>query len=1180
MARVQGMTPEGIRKAIAEAIAFIKDLNVEDLNKLLAAFEDANGIFDVRLVEAQEEVKKAGEKALEAENQAKLIVEELARYQELQDAETERILSEVATAIEAANLASENLPSIFQRLTDAEAGLSFANTEFDTLIVKQDELRDTVTQQTAEVSRLNTEFVAVNQTVADAVDKVDQSTIKVNQIGGDLELAKAALDAKIKQNQDDIAAAQIVVDEHQNAIETLTGDLGDLSTQHSTLASNFSTEVQNLKDADSSQVDSISSLMENVDTKVGELRGITDAQSGEITAAKTAAFIANNQAASAHQRLIETVYPDQLSLVPMVPGGVNVGTEEEPVYRQEPSWRHGATTTTVIDVPEMTDNVAATYSEYNVYETTITNTVPVRTKEVGFSVWVNASDINTHMVFTLVDSANAECVEQTIIHEGPLAGTHWGCVIDTRQTSPLPVGWTKIEGVITLKDGVKAIRTKNIFFNIPHNDSVVATQSFADLKMWPMIPAQSDVNEALTKAIDSHAALFEGQNKWNDVATAAIESQATLLAKQARWSEGVDKALAWQDQLNNSQSDINRTTSSVLANQEKWNAAQAQINDDQSDINKATQAVLLNQSKWNAAQEQVNNDQSELNKAVKVVQDKQTEWNDGVTKALASHDELFTATSTTFKSVKAVQDNQTKWNKAVSDLVTTNNAVSSANKTAIEGLTRVLGLTQTSSNIVPMVPGGVRTGGTDTAPIFTPTPAWMTKGTRVTVTDIPGMVSVDAIQQTGQATHYFDIHSSNIDPTIEYKYSYWAKANVASTRMYIELRSGEMSGLPVESNTPDNHASAGQYLAGNVYVEVGWKKYTGTIRFKPDVRTVHFRCIYYSHPNGASGTQTLADIQIYPNIPSQADVNKALTDSDAAQNTLLAKQQSWNDAASRSIATVESLWGKTEADIGDLNTLSKDLSQRITDQGKDFSKSMSELLTNVPRIAYATDGSNVSLSDTDRFIEIVRTKSGNRTTRAIIVAGGTWVGSMIIEADHGRSDGTNQTFFNWTPIRQKINVLTGTRIFTINRNTDVDHIGAIKVTYFVEPGQVVPVYGSGENVYPDPGTWKTLHSYLAPETSDYNISLDVTWGATTYNDRYGVRIRVGSSVVTQIVKDKVGPLLPGQGGVRSMPIGLGAVKVTSGTRIYLEAYSTAGGSTQRRISNWSSQISHITSGRG
>lgn len=1179
MARVQGMTPEGIRKAIAEAIAFIKDLNVEDLNKLLAAFEDANGIFDVRLVEAQEEVKKAGEKALEAEKQAKLIVEELARYQELQDAEAKRILSEVATAIEAANLASENLPSIFQRLTDAEAGLSFANTEFDTLIVKQDELRDTVTEQTAEVSRLNTEFVAVNQTVADAVDKVDQSTIKVNKIGGDLELAKAALDAKIKQNQDNIAAAQIVVDEHQNAIETLTGDLGDLSTQHSTLASNFSTEVQNLKAADASQVDSISSLMANVDTKVGELRGITDAQSGEITSAKSAALIANSQAAAAHQRLIETVYPDQLSLVPMVPGGVNVGTEEDPVYRQEPSWRHGATTTTVIEVPEMTDNVAATYSEYNVYETTTKNTVPVRTQEVGFSVWVNASAENSHMVFTLVDSANAECVEQTIIHEGPLAGTHWGCVIDTRQTSTLPVGWTKLEGVITLKAGVKALRTEYIYFNIPHNDSVVATQSFADLKMWPMIPAQSDVNEALTKAIDSHAALFEGQNKWNDVATAAIESQATLLAKQARWSEGVDKALAWQDQLNNSQSDINRTTSSVLANQEKWNAAQAQINDNQSDINKATQSVLLNQSKWNTAQEKVNNDQSELNKAVKVVQDKQTAWNDGVTKALASHTELFKTTSKTFKAVKAVNDNQTKWNKVVSDLVTTNNAVSRANKTAIEGLTRVLGLTHGSSNVVPMVPGGVRTGGTDLAPIFTQMPSWMENVKRVTVTAIPDIPSILAAQETRQTTIQSGYYLSEVDPTIEYKYSYWIRANVPGTVIYIEIRDqdGEHAVL---SNKPDNHYSEGRYLAGNVPVGTVWAKYTGVIKFNPNVRYVRIAGIYYNHAKGATGTQTLADIQIYPNIPSQADVNKALTDSDAAQNTLLKKQGEWNDAASRSIATVESLWGKTSTEVGELNTLSKELSKRITDQGKDFSKNMSEMLTNIPQVAYAVDGSNVSLSDTDGFIEIVRTKSGNRTTRVIVVAGGTWVGSMIVEADHGRSDGTNQTFFNWTPIGRKFNVVSGTRIFTLNRNTNVDHIGAVKVTYFVSPGQVVPVYSRGTNVYPDPGTWKTLHSYVAPETSDYTISLNVTWGATTYNDDYGVRIRAGSKTVAEIKKNRVGPLLPGQGGVRSMPIGIGSVRVTSGTRIYLEAYSKAGDSLQRRIAEWDGEISHITSGRG
>lgn len=1655
MARVQGMTPEGIRKAIAEAIAFIKDLNVEDLNKLLAAFEDANGIFDVRLVEAQEEVKKAGEKALEAEAQAKLIIEELARYQELQDAETDRILAEVATAIEAANLASDQLPALFERLTTAEAGLDFANTEFDTLIVKQDEFRDAVAEQTAEVARLNTEFVAVNQAAADAVEKVDQSTIKVNQIGGDLELARANLDAKIKQNQEDITDAQKVADEHQNAIQTLTGNLDGLTTDYSTLSSNFSTEVENLKAVDAS-------LLSNMDTKVGDLRATTDAQAAAISAAKVQAEKGvsdaaaaqssidnleiggrnlarrrNLASASAYQTIVDTgekfwtgepiYYGEKLSsgtpptslhstirIEPgetytismwirgetdsgktnanilfydtrllkshastatgapasewhLISGTVRNDTDTayesvalyfypnrnpgEKTWFTSPKLERGNKATDWTPAPEDVDasvakaqleaetaraeatsksqaaqtaaekyakekseadkaaaevvaaaealrvaqaeaaaakaaassdatakadeaerlaklhaeaqaksakeaaeataaadakakadaarsaaeatadtlataakNAAATalntYKGLNDPKVTkaqtdassgitkadaaqqradkgvtdaaaalakaneANNKLPAITSDVAAAAKAALDalealpDIRTDISTAkqradkgVTDAADAKSAVDNLqiggrnlyrdslgfrlggtdmkirvtesqipggsrieVAEGGSwnaykfvekqitdpeffnrPGAHYTLSYDIR-TGPLPEGykvrarfdtrspafpiytqdyettgdtgekWVRLRSTMVMpqrdpqaqsllnlgsEGGPTGVPAEGIWVEIRNfklergnkatdwtpapedtqaeidalvtkaDDLTTGLSNAATQEQYNQLNAelwgdqgsinklQGEINDnnqefqswqrevnarrdiwekastdattaltrfaitqsqwndisgkatnANTKAIASHAALFEGQNKWNAVATAAIESQATLLAKQARWSDGVDKALAWQDQLNNTQSDINKTTKSVLANQAKWNSAQAIVNDSQSNINKATKLVLDNQAKWNSAQEKVNNDQSELNKAVKLVQTKQEEWNSGVSKALAAHDELFKTTSSTFKAVKEVNTNQSKWNKVVSDLITTNKNVTSANKTAIEGLNRVLGLRSSSSNVVPMVPGGVQTGGTDIAPIFTPTPAWMTKGTRVTVTDIPGITSIDAIQQTRQATHQFEPYYSEIDPTIEYKYSYWAKANMTGTRIYIELRSGESTAFPIESNTQDNHSSSGQYLAGNVLLAAGWKQYTGTIRFKPDVRTIYFKAIYYNHPNGVAGTQTIADIQIYPNIPSQADVNKALTDSDAAQNTLLKKQEEWNDAASRSIATVESLWGKTENEVGELNTLTEELGQKITKQGEDFAENVSEMFTNIPRIAYAEDGQNVSSSATDGFIKITRYKSGTQTTRTDVEAVGKWVGTIIVEGDHGQSGGVNQTFLNYTPIRKKFDVLSGTRLFRMWRNTNVDHIGAIKVTYFVKPGQVVPIYPSGGESYPDQDRWKVLFSKAAPETTDYNILLNVTWAATTYNDQYGVRIRVGSNTVAEIKKDRVGPLLPGQGGMRAMSINKSQVRVPSGTTIYLEAYSNAGGSTQRRISKWSGQMSYITSGRG
>lgn len=267
--------------------------------------------------------------------------------------------------------------------------------------------------------------------------------------------------------------------------------------------------------------------------------------------------------------------------------------------------------------------------------------------------------------------------------------------------------------------------------------------------------------------------------------------------------------------------------------------------------------------------------------------------------------------------------------------------------------------------------------------------------------------------------------------------------------------------------------------------------------------------------------------------------------------------------------------------VEDFNTLAQDLSQRIATQGVDIVESISNMFANIPRIAYAEDGENVSGSDTDGYIKIVRTVSGNRTTKVEIHALDKWVGSLIVEADHGRSTGTDQSFSNWTPIGKKFDVVAGTRIFTIDRKTTSDHIGAVKVTFFVKPGALVlKNVAGGSLTLPTKSTWHVLSSWDAPETSYYNAFLNVTWAAATNGDDYGVRVRVGSNIVAVVQKSGVGPVFPWESGIRSMSIDKSQFKVPAGTTIYLEAYSAAGEESQRSISEWNGQMSYITSDRG
>lgn len=107
--------------------------------------------------------------------------------------------------------------------------------------------------------------------------------------------------------------------------------------------------------------------------------------------------------------------------------------------------------------------------------------------------------------------------------------------------------------------------------------------------------------------------------------------------------------------------------------------------------------------------------------------------------------------------------------------------------------------------------------------------------------------------------------SFTVDPSIPYYVSFWAKANKAGSRIYIELRD-QGGSHAVESGAV---GGGGIYIAGNLEIPTTWTKYETIFRFKPGVYRAYIAGVYWNHANGTvrDATQMLSDITMIPLAP-------------------------------------------------------------------------------------------------------------------------------------------------------------------------------------------------------------------------------------------------------------------------------------------------------------------------
>lgn len=319
-------------------------------------------------------------------------------------------------------------------------------------------------------------------------------------------------------------------------------------------------------------------------------------------------------------------------------------------------------------------------------------------------------------------------------------------------------------------------------------------------------------------------------------------------------------------------------------------------------------------------------------------------------------------------------------------------------------------LVDVGASLIPLVPG-------------TRTPAW-TKMTEVTATtekyaNLPVFRGPRAT-----VAPYPERRYAKVAPGTIYKVSFYAKASVANTKMFVELRDANTGGhaMAMTTQTPtgeDKTWRTSGYPVDNLTLTTGWQKYEWRIEFKPDVREVFLSRFYFNHSNGSgTGYQYIAGFDIAPFI-DQATIDRlqneailknskvsgtnataiqVMQKSWAAQDVVNKKQQEWNTAATQAKAAQDVL-NKKQNDWNQAVTRTSSLMQNAilknTLVGKDNAKAITTL-TEARDIQLKWNASQEKWNKASRDATAAVTDASRANTRAIRALAGVDVGQSLI----------------------------------------------------------------------------------------------------------------------------------------------------------------------------------------
>ena len=140
----------------------------------------------------------------------------------------------------------------------------------------------------------------------------------------------------------------------------------------------------------------------------------------------------------------------------------------------------------------------------------------------------------------------------------------------------------------------------------------------------------------------------------------------------------------------------------------------------------------------------------------------------------------------------------------------------------------------------------------------------------------------------------------NVDTSTEYMVSLWVKADKPGSDMTYDVRNQDGELAFNARRKVDGFLDAGDnwraFWIKNVPTE--WTQYKKIATPRETTRTFEFAITYFKHSQGDTQDviQYVADLQIYPLVPSQLDVDQAQNDAIKANQDILRQQGEINDA--------------------------------------------------------------------------------------------------------------------------------------------------------------------------------------------------------------------------------------------------------------------------------------------
>lgn len=578
--------------------------------------------------------------------------------------------------------------------------------------------------------------------------------------------------------------------------------------------------------------------------------------------------------------------------------------------------------------------------------------------------------------------------------------------------------------------------------------STEATKALADLA----------IEQGKVLAIQQE--LTAKRDKWESGATLAINHLTGFATEQAKWNKASTDATKALKDAAAAQKDVNDNNTAF----QTW---QTGVNQDRTKWeNGATLALqhlgnfATEQAKWNKAS-------SDATDALAKYTANQAKWTQGANLAISN--------------LQTFAADQARWNKAASDVLAADAKANEAQNNAIDALKRAVGLARLGQSLI-------------TQDYETGYPNWADGMTRVT-SDLPNGVSEGWRFRTTSTYVTEDLPGEyvTIMPNTRYRVEFWAKASKSgSGLMFIFLKpdgnyylSGTNTGIVVDG---------GGYVSVNP-VTTDWVLYEGSITFT-GVDRIKLGLLMHQ-AIGEDADITLAGFRIYPDIPSQAEVdelqNKALTAAEEFQEEQKA-----------------------------LNIFQQEVNGFMIDaQNRTSEMVMKSMIMNL-------NSSTPTFTDPENYFRIYN--NDNNVDIEALTTNGSWVGRAILTLIFGTSHETSMIEFN-VPDGVTRRSVRSTQTRNNRKMARLDwwvYKKEQKIETKTEPGTQYAIVGKQT---------RTALNYTAKVSGEHIIEFELDWVNTAKNGRlYTVRIKHGNATLKELAQKNLGPNWPWEDGRRRQKI--------------------------------------------